>query len=66
VVEISRDEWKAVQESMLKQYLASAEIDLRAKEELAEIKEQRLSLARDEYLHLSNRLNMPLSSSTSS
>uniref|UniRef100_A0A0K2UAI6 Protein kibra n=1 Tax=Lepeophtheirus salmonis TaxID=72036 RepID=A0A0K2UAI6_LEPSM len=61
-----RDEWKSVQENMLKQYLATAEVDLRAKEELAEIKEQRLHLAQDEYHHLSKHLNIALSTSTTS
>ncbi|CAB4062409.1 WWC1 [Lepeophtheirus salmonis] len=56
----------AIVENMLKQYLATAEVDLRAKEELAEIKEQRLHLAQDEYHHLSKHLNIALSTSTTS
>ena len=49
-------EWKDAQEDMLRQYLATAESDLRAKQELADIKQQRLSLAQDEFNHLNNTL----------
>ncbi len=50
------EEWRLLQEDMLRQYLATAESDLRAKRELADVKQQRLHLARDEYEHLSATL----------
>eukprot|EP00095_Tigriopus_kingsejongensis_P003652 maker-scaffold11_size778918-snap-gene-0.11 protein:Tk03652 transcript:maker-scaffold11_size778918-snap-gene-0.11-mRNA-1 annotation:"protein kibra-like isoform 1" len=59
------DEWRDRQEDMLRQYLATAECDLRAKQELVDIKQQRLHLAQDEFRHLNNTL-AALSASNSS
>lgn len=59
------DDWRGVQEEMLRQYLATAECDLRAKQELVDIKQQRLHLAQDEYNHLSNTLANLNASTTS-
>ena len=50
------EEWRQLQEDMLRQYLATAESDLRAKRELADVKQQRLHLAQDEYEHLTATL----------
>ncbi|XP_059079146.1 protein kibra-like isoform X2 [Tigriopus californicus] len=58
-------EWRGLQEDMLRQYLATAECDLRAKQELVDIKQQRLHLAQDEFRHLNNTLTA-LSASNSS
>ena len=60
-----RTEWRALQEEMLRSYLASAEHDLKAKQELIDVKHQRLNLAQDEYHHLSNTLSNLSASSTS-
>lgn len=60
-----RQEWRQLQEEMLRQYLATAECDLRAKQELADIKNQRLNIAQDEYHHLNSTLSN-LSASTTS
>ncbi len=59
------EDWRLLQEEMLRQYLATAECDLRAKRELVDIKQQRLHLAQDEYNHLNNTL-ATLSASTTS
>ena len=63
--EVPMADWRIRQEEMLRQYLATAETDLRAKQELVEIKQQRLHLAQDEYQHLSSTLSN-LSASTNS
>ena len=60
-----QQEWRCRQEEMLRQYLATAESDLRAKRELVDIKQQRLHLAQDEYNHLNTTLST-LSASTTS
>ena len=60
-----RSEWRTLQEEMLRSYLASAETDLKAKQELIDVKHQRLNLAQDEYHHLSNTLSNLSASSTS-
>jgi protein KIBRA len=51
-----REQWRTRQEEMLRIYLQSAQNDLRAKQELIDVKQQRLSLAQDEYNHLNNAL----------
>merc|ERR1719295_2332578 len=59
-----------MQEEMLRSYLATAESDLRAKQELVEVKQQRLSLAQNDLNHLKSTLSIlsggPLSESTTS
>ena len=60
-----QDDWRQLQEEMLRQYLATAECDLRAKQELVDVKQQRLHLAQDEYQHLNSTL-ATLSASTTS
>ena len=59
------EDWRLMQQEMLKQYLATAECDLKAKQELVDIKQQRLHLAQDEYNHLNSTL-ASLSASTTS
>jgi len=60
-----RLEWRALQEDMLRQYLVTAQEDLQAKKELVTVKQQRLSLAQDEWNHLNSTLSH-LSNSTTS
>ena len=60
-----RVEWKNLQEEMLRSYLATAESDLKAKQELVDIKQQRLSLAQHDLNHLNTTLST-LSTSTTS
>ena len=50
---------------MLRQYLVTAQDDLTNKQELVTIKQQRLSLAKDEFQHLNTTLTA-LSNSTTS
>ena len=58
-------EWKSLQEEMLRTYLATAESDLKAKQELVDIKQQRLHLAQHDLNHLNTTLTT-LSTSTTS
>lgn len=51
-MEDPRQEWKGMQEEMLREYVTSAEDKLEAKREIYDIKQQRLILAQDEYNHL--------------
>jgi protein KIBRA len=51
-LEDPRQEWKGMQEEMLREYVSSAEDQLEAKREIFDIKQQRLNLAQDEYDHL--------------
>jgi hypothetical protein len=51
-LEDPRQEWKSMQEDMLREYLNSAQDTLEAKREIYDIKQQRLLLAQDEYNHL--------------
>lgn len=51
-LEDPRQEWKGMQEEMLREYVTSAEDQLEAKREIFDIKQQRLNLAQDEYDHL--------------
>ena len=60
-----RSEWRALQEEMLRSYLASAEHDLKAKQELIDVKHQRLHIAQDEYQQLNNTLSTLSASNTS-
>lgn len=60
------DDWRHLQEDMLREYLATAETDLRAKRELADVKQQRLHLAQDEYQHLAVTLQQAMSASSTS
>ena len=60
-----RVEWKSLQEEMLRSYLATAESDLKAKQELVDIKQQRLHLAQHDLNHLNTTLST-LSTSTTS
>ena len=50
---------------MLRSYLASAEHDLKAKQELIDVKHQRLHIAQDEYQQLNNTLSTLSASNTS-
>ncbi|KAF8784560.1 Protein kibra like protein [Argiope bruennichi] len=55
-IEDPRQQWRQLQEAMLKDYLLTAQEDLAAKKEIFDIKQQRLSLAQDEYHHLTAAL----------
>lgn len=55
-LEDPRQEWRAIQEAMLRDYLQNAQDALEAKKEIYDIKQQRLCLAQDEYNHLNNAL----------
>lgn len=48
-LEDPRQEWKSIQEHMLREYLTSAQDVLVAKKEIYDVKQQRLILAEDEY-----------------
>lgn len=48
-LEDPRQEWKSIQEQMLREYLSSAQDQLVAKQEIYDVKNQRLRLAEDEY-----------------
>lgn len=48
-LEDPRQEWKSIQEQMLREYLTSAQDVLVAKKEIYDVKHQRLLLAQDEY-----------------
>lgn len=48
-LEDPRQEWKSIQEQMLREYLTSAQDQLVAKKEIYDVKNQRLRLAEDEY-----------------
>lgn len=48
-MEDPRQEWRSVQEAMLKDYLQTAKEDLEAKKEILDIKQQRLNIAQDEF-----------------
>ena len=60
-----RLEWRALQEDMLRQYLVTAQEDLQAKKDLVTVKQQRLSLAQDEWQHLNTTLGHFSNSTTS-
>lgn len=48
-LEDPRQEWKSIQEEMLREYLTSANDALVAKKEIYDVKHQRLLLAEDDY-----------------
>lgn len=48
-LEDPRQEWKSIQEQMLREYLSSAQDVLVAKKEIYDVKNRRLRLAEDEY-----------------
>ncbi|XP_033224229.1 protein kibra [Belonocnema kinseyi] len=64
-LEDPRQEWRAIQEAMLREYLQTAQDVLEAKKEIYDVKQQRLCLAQDEYNHLNNALNTLGASRTS-
>ncbi|XP_065284096.2 protein kibra isoform X1 [Dermacentor albipictus] len=55
-IEDPRQQWRQLQEAMLKEYLLTAQDDLAAKREMVDVKHQRLALAQDEFDHLSGAL----------
>ncbi|XP_017772519.1 PREDICTED: protein kibra isoform X1 [Nicrophorus vespilloides] len=64
-LEDPRQEWRAIQEAMLRDYLQTAQDVLEAKKDIYNIKSQRLILAQDEYDHLNNALITLTTSRTS-
>ncbi|XP_050458439.1 protein kibra isoform X1 [Cataglyphis hispanica] len=64
-LEDPRQEWRAIQEAMLRDYLQTAQDVLEAKKEIYDVKQQRLCLAQDEYNHLNNALSTLGASRTS-
>ncbi|XP_076757502.1 WW and C2 domain containing protein kibra isoform X1 [Xylocopa sonorina] len=64
-LEDPRQEWRAIQEAMLREYLQTAQDVLEAKKEIYDVKQQRLCLAQDEYNHLNNALTTLGASRTS-
>ncbi|KAF6216790.1 hypothetical protein GE061_001140 [Apolygus lucorum] len=64
-LEDPRLEWRAIQESMLRDYLHTAQDSLEAKKERYDIKQQRLYLAEEEYNHLNKTLSTLNTSRTS-
>lgn len=55
-IEDPRQQWRQLQEAMLKEYLLTAQDDLAAKREMVDVKHQRLALAQDEFDQLSGAL----------
>ena len=51
-LEDPRQEWKSVQEQMLRDYLSAAQDQLENKREMFDVKQQRLLIAQEEYNHL--------------
>lgn len=64
-LEDPRQEWRAIQEAMLREYMQTAHDVLEAKKEIYDVKHQRLCLAQDEYNHLNNALTTLGASRTS-
>ncbi|CAG9854227.1 unnamed protein product [Phyllotreta striolata] len=64
-LEDPRQEWRAIQEAMLRDYLITAQDVLEAKKDIYQVKTQRLLLAQDEYNHLNNALTNLTTSRTS-
>nr|XP_045618719.1 protein kibra-like isoform X2 [Procambarus clarkii] len=64
-IEDPRLAWRQVQEAMLSEYLCSAQNDLSAKQDIMQVKAQRLALAQDEYHHLNATLTNLFSSRSS-
>lgn len=55
-IEDPRQQWRQLQEAMLKEYLLTAQDDLAAKREMVDVKNQRLTLAQDDFAQLSGTL----------
>lgn len=55
-IEDPRHQWRAMQDKMIKEYLASATGSLQAKQQILSVKKQRLELAENEYLQLNQTL----------
>ncbi|XP_013775093.1 protein kibra-like [Limulus polyphemus] len=55
-LEDPRQQWRQLQEAMLKEYLVSAQEELTSKQEMYDVKQQRLSLALDEYHQLNSTI----------
>ncbi|XP_069487573.1 protein WWC2 [Ambystoma mexicanum] len=64
-IEDPRKQWRKEQEIMLKDYLTVAQDALSTQKELYQVKEQRLALALDEYVHLNDAYKEKSSSRTS-
>ncbi|CAL4125792.1 unnamed protein product, partial [Meganyctiphanes norvegica] len=64
-IEDPRLTWRTIQEAMLTDYLQSAQNDLNAKQDILQVKAQRLALAQDEYQHLNTTLSNLFSSRSS-
>lgn len=64
-LEDPRQEWRAIQEAMLRDYLITAQDVLEAKKDIYQVKSQRLLLAQNEYNHLNNALTNLTTSRTS-
>lgn len=64
-LEDPRQEWRAIQEAMLRDYLQTAQDVLEAKKDIYHVKSQRLMLAQNEYDHLNNALTTLTTSRTS-
>ncbi|XP_076065980.1 WW and C2 domain containing protein kibra isoform X2 [Oratosquilla oratoria] len=64
-IEDPRAAWRSVQEAMLANYLKSAQQDLSAKQDILQVKAQRLALAQEEYQQLNTTLTNLYSSRSS-
>ncbi|KAF0310801.1 Protein kibra [Amphibalanus amphitrite] len=64
-IEDPREEWRRMQESMLKDYLVTAQEHLEAKREIFNLKQERLKILQEEYLHLNNAMTNLSASKTS-
>jgi len=64
-IEDPREEWRRMQETMLKDYLITAQEHLQAKREIFNLKQERLKIAQEEYLHLNKAMNSLSASKTS-
>ncbi|XP_037086614.1 protein kibra-like [Pollicipes pollicipes] len=64
-IEDPREEWRRMQETMLKDYLITAQEHLQAKREIFNMKQERLKIAQEEYLHLNNAMTNLSTSKTS-
>ncbi|XP_035680896.1 protein KIBRA-like isoform X1 [Branchiostoma floridae] len=56
-LEDPREQWRGEQERMLKDYLVTAHQALECKQEIYNIKQERLALAQDEFQHLNDALH---------
>ncbi|RXG51749.1 Protein KIBRA [Armadillidium vulgare] len=64
-IEDPRLEWRSVQEKMLSEYLQSAEEDLSAKQDILQVKAQRLALAKENFHHLNRTFSTVCGSQSS-